>query len=188
MSIRTRASSVSNKYLARTLARWVFPTPVGPRKINEPIGLLGSFNPARLRRIALTTFFIASGCPITEVSSSDSILISRSLSFFAIRWTGIPVIMATTSATLSSVTCSLFICACSSHFLFSLSRVSCSLRSMSLISAASSNFWLLIACIFFFRVSSIWFSIFIISAGTWILDIWTLEPDSSSASMALSGK
>ena len=29
------------------------PTPVGPRKMNEPIGRLGSFSPARARRTAL---------------------------------------------------------------------------------------------------------------------------------------
>jgi hypothetical protein len=49
MSILIKASSLSNKYLANTFANCVLPTPVGPKKINEPIGLLGSFNPARLR-------------------------------------------------------------------------------------------------------------------------------------------
>jgi hypothetical protein len=43
MSILTRLLVLSKRYSARTFASWVFPTPVGPRKKNEPIGLLGSF-------------------------------------------------------------------------------------------------------------------------------------------------
>ena len=35
-------------------------TPEGPKKINEPTGRLGSFNPERLRRIALESAVIAS--------------------------------------------------------------------------------------------------------------------------------
>ena len=49
ISMRINASSESNKYFARTFANCVFPTPVGPRKKKEPIGLFGSFNPARFR-------------------------------------------------------------------------------------------------------------------------------------------
>ena len=45
MSILIKESSESNNSLANTLANWVLPTPVCPRKIKEPIGLLGSFNP-----------------------------------------------------------------------------------------------------------------------------------------------
>jgi len=34
---------------ASSFANSVLPTPVGPKKINEPIGFLGSFNPALVR-------------------------------------------------------------------------------------------------------------------------------------------
>src|SRR5436309_2816829 len=46
MSIRTIAFSVSNRNSASALASSVLPTPVGPRKMNEPIGRSGSPNPA----------------------------------------------------------------------------------------------------------------------------------------------
>ena len=49
ISIRTKESGESNIYVASNLARCVLPTPVGPRKINVPMGLSGSFSPARLR-------------------------------------------------------------------------------------------------------------------------------------------
>ena len=106
MSIRIKASSESKRYFAKTFARYVFPTPVGPRKMKLPIGLLGSFKPALLRLMAFTTFLIASSCPMTVPASSDSMLIRRSPSFCAIRCTGTPVIIATTSATFCSVTVS----------------------------------------------------------------------------------
>ena len=47
-----RASSSSKRNSASVLASSVFPTPVGPRKMNEPLGRLGSFRPARVRRMA----------------------------------------------------------------------------------------------------------------------------------------
>ena len=53
MSMRTIDFSSSNKNSASARANSVFPTPVGPRNINEPIGRFSSDNPARLRRIAL---------------------------------------------------------------------------------------------------------------------------------------
>ena len=46
-----RSSSKRNS--ARALATSVFPTPVGPRKRNEPIGRLGSLSPARVRQVIL---------------------------------------------------------------------------------------------------------------------------------------
>ena len=60
MSIRTMARSSSNRNSATALANSVLPTPVGPRKRNEPIGRRGSDNPARLRRIAFDTADTAS--------------------------------------------------------------------------------------------------------------------------------
>ena len=45
MSILMSASSLPNMNSARALASSVLPTPVGPRKMNEPMGRLGSFEP-----------------------------------------------------------------------------------------------------------------------------------------------
>src|SRR5260370_1294530 len=52
MSSRTMAFSSSNRNSARARAVSVFPTPVGPRKMNEPVGRFGSCRPARARRAA----------------------------------------------------------------------------------------------------------------------------------------
>ena len=60
MSIRTMFFSSSNNACASALASSVLPTPVGPRKRNEPIGLFGFWMPARLRRMASQTFSTAS--------------------------------------------------------------------------------------------------------------------------------
>ena len=49
ISMRIMLSSLSKSNFVNSFASCVLPTPVGPRKINEPIGLLGSFNPALLR-------------------------------------------------------------------------------------------------------------------------------------------
>ncbi len=53
MSIWMSASASPNMNSASVRARNVLPTPVGPRKMNEPIGRRGSFKSARLRRSAL---------------------------------------------------------------------------------------------------------------------------------------
>jgi len=47
--------SSSKSSSAKALATSVLPTPVGPRKINEPIGLFGSLIPLLLLIIALLT-------------------------------------------------------------------------------------------------------------------------------------
>ncbi len=60
MSMRTMASSVSNRKLASDLHSSVLPTPVGPRNRKEPLGRLGSAKPARERRTALATAVTAS--------------------------------------------------------------------------------------------------------------------------------
>src|SRR5207249_167669 len=73
MSIRIRASSSSNRKAASARASSVFPTPVGPRKMNEPIGRLGSRRPTRLRRTARDTAASASSCPTTRRRMSSSI-------------------------------------------------------------------------------------------------------------------
>ena len=55
MSMRTMAFSSSNSTSASALQSSVLPTPVGPQKMNEPIGRFGSCRPLRLRRTALAT-------------------------------------------------------------------------------------------------------------------------------------
>src|ERR671933_485919 len=50
MSSRTIARSSSNMNAASARASSVLPTPVGPRKTNEPIGRFGSCSPVRARR------------------------------------------------------------------------------------------------------------------------------------------
>src|SRR2546430_543828 len=52
MSICTSASSLPNMNFASAFASSVFPTPVGPRKMNEPMGRFGSLSPERERRTA----------------------------------------------------------------------------------------------------------------------------------------
>ena len=104
MSILIRASSVSNRKRASVLQSSVLPTPVGPRKRNEPLGRAGSERPARARRIALETAFTASFWPITCLCSSASSASSLARSASIIFATGMPVHLETTSAISSSVT------------------------------------------------------------------------------------
>ena len=89
---------------ASALASSVLPTPVGPRKMNEPMGRLGSLRPARARRTARETVSIASSWPMTRWWRTSSILSRRSDSSWAMRVTGIPVHIATTWAISSSST------------------------------------------------------------------------------------
>ena len=55
MSSRTIACSSSNRNSASARASSVFPTPVGPTKMKEPMGRFGSERPARDRRTASET-------------------------------------------------------------------------------------------------------------------------------------
>src|SRR5881227_3082517 len=75
MSILMSVSSLPNMNSASTLASHVFPTPVGPRKMNEPIGRLGSLSPARARRTAFAIVSIASSWPMTFSRSASSMCI-----------------------------------------------------------------------------------------------------------------
>ena len=103
---------------ASALASSVLPTPVGPRKRNVPIGRFGSARPARERRSAFETASTASSWPITRSCRRSSMWISFSTSPSIRRETGIPVHLATTSATSCSVTSSVSIeppAACSSR-------------------------------------------------------------------------
>ena len=60
MSIWMSESASPNMNSARVRARKVLPTPVGPRKMNDPIGRRGSFKSARERRRALLMAMTAS--------------------------------------------------------------------------------------------------------------------------------
>mmetsp|Transcript_18106 Transcript_18106/g.51527 ORF Transcript_18106/g.51527 Transcript_18106/m.51527 type:complete len:270 (+) Transcript_18106:182-991(+) len=55
MSMRINASSESNMNSLKALQSSVFPTPVGPRKMKDAIGLVGSFKPALDRCTASVT-------------------------------------------------------------------------------------------------------------------------------------
>ena len=99
-------SSLSNKVLAKVLASSVLPTPVGPRNINDPIGLFSSFSPALALITALATAVTASSWPITLSWSSSSSLRSFSLSPSTSFVTGIPVHLDTISEISFSVTSS----------------------------------------------------------------------------------
>ena len=60
MSTRISAVWSANKNRASARANSVLPTPVGPLKMNDPMGRLGSLSPARLRRMAREITSIAS--------------------------------------------------------------------------------------------------------------------------------
>ena len=66
------ACSSPKRNSASVLASSVFPTPDGPRKMNEPLGRFGSLRPARVRRMACDTARMASSWPMTRLWSSSS--------------------------------------------------------------------------------------------------------------------
>src|SRR5690606_37482071 len=111
MSILINASSSPNIDSANARASSVFPTPVGPRKINDPIGRFGSFSPALALRTAFATDFTASSCPITLECKISSSFNNLSVSVDASFETGTPVQLDTTLA-MSSVVTSVFSCPC----------------------------------------------------------------------------
>ena len=72
MSTRISAFSSPNRYSASARASSVLPTPVGPRKTNEPTGRLASLRPARERRMARATALTASSWPMIRPWSASS--------------------------------------------------------------------------------------------------------------------
>ncbi|MPN06020.1 hypothetical protein SDC9_153274 [bioreactor metagenome] len=106
MSMRTMACSSSKRNSARALASSVLPTPVGPRKRNEPVGRFGSEMPARARRTASETALTALVWPIRRLPSRFSISSSLVDSPSSILPTGMPVHALTTSAISALVTSS----------------------------------------------------------------------------------
>ena len=155
MSMRTIASSSPNRNSASVRASSVLPTPEGPRKMNEPVGRLGSLRPARERRIALETTSIAWCWPMTRLWSSSSMRISFWVSASVSLKTGMPVHIETMSAISSSPIAGRSPpspdshCSSSSRFLF-VRR-----RSLSRRLAAFSNSWASIAASLSRRVVSI---------------------------------
>ena len=188
MSIRMRFSSESNISRASIFANWVFPTPVCPKKIKEPMGLSGAFNPARLRWMDFTTFSTASCWPMMLFPIMALRLASLSFSVLTIFCTGTPVIMETTSAIWVSFTSTRLSFDSSSHFSCAAMRLRSTRFSSSRKRAASSYFCFLTTVFLLSRTRSNSSSRSMTSWGTSMFLMWTREPASSSASMALSGK
>ncbi len=92
-------SSELNNASDKLFASSVFPTPVGPKKIKLPIGLLGALNPLLALLTALAKLTTASSCPITRLCKISSSFKSLSLSVSVNLVTGTPVQAARTSAT-----------------------------------------------------------------------------------------
>ena len=155
MSTWISALSSPNRNSASVRASSVFPTPEGPRKMNEPEGRLGSLMPARARRIARETAAMACSCPMTRLWSSSSMRSSFCVSASVSLNTGMPVHIETMSAISSSPMeargppSSLFHCSSSSRFLF-VRR-----RSLSRRFAAFSNSCASMAASFSLRTWSI---------------------------------
>src|SRR5437870_4824873 len=91
MSSWISASSSPNRNSASALDSSVLPTPDGPAKMNEPLGRLGSFRPARVRRIACETALIACSWPTIRLCNSCSMRSSREVSSSVSLKTGMPV-------------------------------------------------------------------------------------------------
>src|SRR6266567_330558 len=72
ISKRTSDFSLPNMNCASVRTTSVLPTPVGPRKRNEPMGRFGFFRPARERRMARAKAVIALSCEITRLCNSSS--------------------------------------------------------------------------------------------------------------------
>ena len=173
---------------ASVRARKVLPTPVGPRKIKEPIGRAGSFKSARERRRALLMAVTASSWPITRVFNSSSIASSLAVSFCSIRCSGTPVHLDTICIMSSSVTTTSRSSRCWRHCSRIFSRSSLAFFSLSRKAAAFSKSWALIAASLSVRIASIFCSISLISGGRVIAPMRARAPASSMTSMALSGR
>ena len=108
--MRTILRSSSNRDWARAFASSVLPTPVGPRKMKDPMGRFSSLSPARPRRMASLTAVTASSCPMTRRWRMSGRRRSFSFSLSTSLLTGTPVQALTTEAISSSVTSSFSRC------------------------------------------------------------------------------
>ena len=112
MSTLINALSVPNMASASAFDSSVFPTPVGPKNRNEPMGLPGSCKPTLPLLMALETALTAAFWPITRLCSTLSSRSSRSLSFSVSFFTGTFVQEETTSAISFSLTARLLSVCC----------------------------------------------------------------------------
>ena len=181
--------SESNKSSASALASSVLPTPVGPRNMNEPSGLEGSWSPALERSTASATASTASSCPMTRSCKVSAKCKSFCLSPWTSLATGMPVMRLTTSAISFSVTDSStsqssgrFVFSSSSSSLSSFGMTACCKRAASsrsyLFSASSrSCLALSISC---FLSETFWMSSFSLSQR--ILSLFARSRDSARSS------
>ena len=188
ISRRIIAFSSPNIASASALHSSVLPTPVGPRKINEPIGRFLSFRPTRPRRIALAIAVTASSCPMTRWCSVSSSFRSRSLSSCVSCTTGMPVHIATISAISSALTTLLLRSLCAAHSFFFCSSSSDSDFCLSRSSAARSKSCSLTAAALSSSTSLMRFSSSCRSSGAVKVLSLTREAASSTRSIALSGR
>ena len=92
MSTRMSADGSAKRNLASARASSVLPTPVGPEKMNEPIGRLRVLEAgAASAGWRATTALMASSWPTTDPCSSSSIRSRREVSASCSRVTGMPV-------------------------------------------------------------------------------------------------
>src|SRR5437667_431952 len=139
MSSLMSASSESNRYSASARASSVFPMPVGPRKMNEPMGRRGFFRPARSRRTACETVTMASSWPTMRLWISSSMRSRRDVSSSTSRDTGTPVHAATICAMSSSPTSGTVSPSLSRHAASLVASLSCSFFTRSRTAAAASK-------------------------------------------------
>ena len=188
MSILIKAFSSPNSVSANAFDNSVLPTPVGPKNKNEPIGLFGSFSPTLPLLIAFATASTASFCPITLACKFFSRFFNFSFSSSVIFFAGIPVQLAITSAIFSSVMFVTDLLFLFFHFFCSFSYLSFNSFSLSLKSAAFSNFCVRTASSLSFCISSIFSSnSFKLSGSVYVFN-FALDAASSIKSIALSGK
>ena len=188
MSIWMSESASPNMNSASVRARKVLPTPVGPRKMNEPIGRRGSFRSARERRSALLMAVTASSWPMTDFFSSPSMARSLRVSFWSMRASGMPVHLEMTWRISSSPTTTSFSSRWVRHSDMIFSSLSRACFSLSRSPAAFSKSCALIAASFCPRISSISTSRDFTSGGRVMFWMRARAPASSITSMALSGK
>ena len=152
------------------------------------MGLLGSFNPARLRCIALVTLSTASSCPIISSLRRCPMLSSLFVSLWAILFTGMFVDILSTMAISSSVTVVGVFASLSSQFFlyFSISAVLSFSRSLYM--AAFSKLRVSTASFLFALRTSSSFSNCVSFFGIFRFLRCARLPASSITSMALSGR
>ena len=188
MSSWISASSSPNRNSARALASSVFPTPVGPAKMNEPPGRLGSLSPARVRRIAWDSALMAASWPMIRLCSSSSMRSRREDSSSVSLTIGMPVETARTSAISSSSTSATTSMSPAFHCFSRSALAASSFFSPSRSEAAFSKSCASIAHSFSRRTAAIFSSNSRRSGGAVIRRMRSRAPASSIRSIALSGR